>query len=219
VDLDETITIAAPEGIELRLQLAGLGSRFIAGAADLIIQLGLLGILAVITGPVAGLSGVVDVIGGFVIVLFYPMLFEVLGVGPHAGQAHESSAGPARLGRTRRPPGERDSKPDAPDRRPASHVSADGRVDRRHEAGSAPRRPRGREIVTREKSSARRASSATPSVPSGRGSRAPPSAGIPARSPLRRWPRSGAFSSVARASSGERANSWRFASPTAFVPR
>ncbi len=38
MDLDDSITISTPEGLLLRLQLAGLGSRFIAGAVDLIIQ-------------------------------------------------------------------------------------------------------------------------------------------------------------------------------------
>ena len=90
MDLDESITIATPEGIELRLQLAGLGSRFIAGGVDLVIMLILLGILAVITGPVAGLSGgvagVVFVIGSFVILLFYPILFELLAGGQTPGK-------------------------------------------------------------------------------------------------------------------------------------
>ena len=90
MDLDESITIATPEGVELRLQLAGLGSRFIAGGVDLVIMLILLGILAVITGPVAGLSGgvagVVFVIGSFVILLFYPILFELLAGGQTPGK-------------------------------------------------------------------------------------------------------------------------------------
>lgn len=90
MDLDESLTIATPEGIELRLQLAGLGSRFIAGGVDLVIMLTLLGILAVITGPVAGLSGgvagVVFVIGSFVILLFYPILFELLAAGQTPGK-------------------------------------------------------------------------------------------------------------------------------------
>jgi uncharacterized RDD family membrane protein YckC len=90
VDLDESITIATPEGLELRLQLAGLGSRFIAGAVDLTIMLVLLGVLALIAGPVTGLSsgvsGVVYVIGAFVILLFYPILFEVLGRGQTPGK-------------------------------------------------------------------------------------------------------------------------------------
>ena len=90
MDLDESITIATPEGLELRLQLAGLGSRFIAGAVDLTIMLILIGILAVIVGPVAGFSGgvagVVWVIGAFVILLFYPILFEVLNNGQTPGK-------------------------------------------------------------------------------------------------------------------------------------
>jgi len=90
MDLDESITIATPEGVELRLQLAGLGSRFIAGGVDLVIMLILLGILAIITGPVAGLSGgvagVVFVIGSFVILLFYPILFELLAGGQTPGK-------------------------------------------------------------------------------------------------------------------------------------
>ena len=90
MDLDESIKIATPEGLELRLQLAGLGSRFIAGGIDLVIMLALLAILAVISGPVAGfssgVSGVVYVIGAFAILLFYPILFELLNHGQTPGK-------------------------------------------------------------------------------------------------------------------------------------
>lgn len=86
MDLDDTITIATPEGVELRLQLAGLGSRFIAGVADLLIQLVLLGILALITQGVSGAGGVVLVLGAFVITLLYPILFEVLAGGRTPGK-------------------------------------------------------------------------------------------------------------------------------------
>lgn len=90
MDLDESITVATPEGLELRLQLAGLGSRFIAGGVDLVIILVLLGVLALIAGPVTGLSsgvsGVVYVIGAFVILLFYPIAFELLADGQTPGK-------------------------------------------------------------------------------------------------------------------------------------
>jgi uncharacterized RDD family membrane protein YckC len=89
VDLDESITVATPEGVELRLQLAGLGSRFIAGAADVIIQLLLIVILALLTGALSGSSGVglaVFAIGTFVITIFYPVLFEVLAGGRPPGK-------------------------------------------------------------------------------------------------------------------------------------
>ena len=39
MELDDRITIAIPEGGELEVDLPGLGSRFIAGTVDLIIQL------------------------------------------------------------------------------------------------------------------------------------------------------------------------------------
>ena len=40
--LEDTVTIATPEGVELELTLAGAGSRFVSALADLTIQFGLL---------------------------------------------------------------------------------------------------------------------------------------------------------------------------------
>jgi uncharacterized RDD family membrane protein YckC len=89
VELDDRITIATPEGIELQLQLAGLASRFIAGTVDLIIQLLAIFALALITGPVFGggkLNTVVFVIGVFMIWFLYPILFELLARGRTPGK-------------------------------------------------------------------------------------------------------------------------------------
>jgi uncharacterized RDD family membrane protein YckC len=86
VDLDDRITIPTPEGIELALTLAGLGSRFIAGAADLIIQGVLVGILAVVAGAIAGLVSAVVIVLSFAIWFLYPILFEVLGAGRTPGK-------------------------------------------------------------------------------------------------------------------------------------
>src|SRR5437588_9451047 len=89
MDLDESITISTPEGLLLRLQLAGLGSRFIAGVVDLIIQLILIAILILLTGAsgaTSGAKGLVVLIGTFVIVFFYPVLFEVLAKGRTPGK-------------------------------------------------------------------------------------------------------------------------------------
>ena len=90
VDLDDQITLATPEGVELQVVLAGLGSRFIAGTLDLFIQLVAIVILAVITGLFGGgLNGalvVVFVIGNFLIWFFYPVLFEVLAAGRTPGK-------------------------------------------------------------------------------------------------------------------------------------
>jgi uncharacterized RDD family membrane protein YckC len=42
VELDDRITIATPEGVDLELMLAGVGSRFVSALVDLAIQIALL---------------------------------------------------------------------------------------------------------------------------------------------------------------------------------
>jgi uncharacterized RDD family membrane protein YckC len=88
VELDDRITIATPEGVSVTLQLAGLGSRSIAGVADLTIQLLILLVLALITGvtTAGGISAVVFVIGAFIVWFGYPVLFEVLNSGQTPGK-------------------------------------------------------------------------------------------------------------------------------------
>ena len=89
MDLDDRITIAAPEGVELQLALAGLGSRFIAGATDLIVQFVLILILAIATGVTSGSTSafaVIFVIGTFAALFLYPILFEVLARGRTPGK-------------------------------------------------------------------------------------------------------------------------------------
>lgn len=86
MDLDDRITISTPEGIELSLTLAGLGSRFIAGAADLVIQAVLIGILALVAAAIAGLLSAVTIVLSFAIWFLYPILFEVLGAGRTPGK-------------------------------------------------------------------------------------------------------------------------------------
>jgi uncharacterized RDD family membrane protein YckC len=89
VDLDDTLTVATAEGLELRLTLAGIGSRFISGAIDVVIQ-GILTVILVVVclviGGGGGLALVVAIIGVFVIGLLYPILFEVLARGRTPGK-------------------------------------------------------------------------------------------------------------------------------------
>jgi uncharacterized RDD family membrane protein YckC len=89
VDLDDQITLATPEGVELQVVLAGLGSRFIAGSIDLTLQVLAIVILVLITRLFSGLHGllvVVFVIAQFAIWFFYPVLFEVLAAGRTPGK-------------------------------------------------------------------------------------------------------------------------------------
>jgi len=89
VDLDDRITIPTPEGVELDMQLAGLASRFLAGVTDLIIQLLLVVVLALVMGAVTG-GGPADLaaflVGVFLIWFGYPIGFEVLGRGRTPGK-------------------------------------------------------------------------------------------------------------------------------------
>ncbi|MDQ4047785.1 MAG: RDD family protein [Actinomycetota bacterium] len=89
MEYEDRVTIATPEGVELELALAGLGSRSIAGLVDLLMKALLIGALAV---ALLGFSGG----GGFATAAFsaaafaayfgYDIAFEVLGGGRTPGK-------------------------------------------------------------------------------------------------------------------------------------
>src|SRR5204862_1100904 len=67
---DDRVTIATPEGIELELVLAGVGSRFAASLLDVAVQLGAIFALAVVLGPLGS--------NGYVVALFLVAIFLIL---------------------------------------------------------------------------------------------------------------------------------------------
>ncbi len=74
--LDDRVTISTPEGIEIDLVLAGLGSRFLATLLDTLIQGGTILALGVTLGMLGG--GVVDEgLGGWAEAVFYMSIFMV----------------------------------------------------------------------------------------------------------------------------------------------
>lgn len=88
MELEDRITVATPEGIELQLALAGAGSRFIAGTIDLVIQLTLV-ILAALAclGLIRGGFGVaIFAMALFAILFLYDIGFEVLASGRTPGK-------------------------------------------------------------------------------------------------------------------------------------
>lgn len=91
MDLEDRIAIATPEGVELELQLAGLGSRFIAALVDSIIQGVMVIVLVVVTGVLSGgtpgLDALAFAIGAFLALFAYPIAFEVLNRGRTPGKA------------------------------------------------------------------------------------------------------------------------------------
>lgn len=89
MELEDRVTISTPEGLELEVQLAGLGSRFIAGMVDLIIQTVLVVVLVILTGVLSNgskLDSLAAVIGVFLAWIIYPIAFEVLNRGRTPGK-------------------------------------------------------------------------------------------------------------------------------------
>ena len=86
MEYDDRLTIATPEGVELSLTLAGVGSRFVSALVDVAIQGGLI-IAAAIVGAVLGDIGPgVFALLSFLIVFTYDVFFEVLASGRTPGK-------------------------------------------------------------------------------------------------------------------------------------
>ena len=98
---EEKLTIATPEGVELTVRLAGLGSRFAARLLDTLIQLALIYIVPMILGLFAGfglqvtgaaptdaffLISALFFLWAFLVWFGYDMAFELLGGGRTPGK-------------------------------------------------------------------------------------------------------------------------------------
>lgn len=86
VSLETRMAIATPEGVEVELTLAGIGSRFIAGGLDYTIQLIVIVAMALILQPAGGAGAAVFSSASFAMIFFYDVLFEVLGGGRTPGK-------------------------------------------------------------------------------------------------------------------------------------
>ena len=89
VEFEDTMTITTPEGIDLQLSLAGLGSRFSAALVDLLIQGVLIGGVAVVLGSAFALRGwglAGYMVAVFVVFVAYNIVFEVLASGRTPGK-------------------------------------------------------------------------------------------------------------------------------------
>lgn len=95
MEYEDRVRIETPEGVDLDLRLAGLGSRFVATLIDLLIQaavviaagLALVGVEIFSEGSVAsGLGAAVFSVVFFLVILGYDILFEVLASGRTPGK-------------------------------------------------------------------------------------------------------------------------------------
>ena len=86
VAFEDRMAIATPEGVEVELTLAGIGSRFIAGGVDYTIQLVVIVAMALILQPAGGAGAAIFASASFAMIFFYDVLFEVLGGGRTPGK-------------------------------------------------------------------------------------------------------------------------------------
>jgi uncharacterized RDD family membrane protein YckC len=85
---DDSLRIPTPEGVELELALAGVGSRFIAAGMDLAVQsaAAVIGALAILALVDDGVAVALLSTGGFLIFFCYDVAFEVLAHGRTPGK-------------------------------------------------------------------------------------------------------------------------------------
>jgi len=90
VEYEDRVTIATPEGVDLELVLAGLGSRFVAALVDWIIRFTLLVALAVVFLGAdfagGGIGTALYVLTSFLVFFGYDILFEVFASGRTPGK-------------------------------------------------------------------------------------------------------------------------------------
>jgi uncharacterized RDD family membrane protein YckC len=87
IGFEDRLAIATPEGVEIELTLAGLGSRFIAAVPDFALQVVPMTIAWIVLDPTENATGAaLFVLIEFAVQLFYHVLFEVLGGGRSPGK-------------------------------------------------------------------------------------------------------------------------------------
>jgi uncharacterized RDD family membrane protein YckC len=88
VELEDRITITAPEGVDMHIVLAGAASRFIAGTIDLFLQLVLIGLFALATLTLigGGIGLALFAMAVFAAIFLYDILFENFASGRTPGK-------------------------------------------------------------------------------------------------------------------------------------
>jgi uncharacterized RDD family membrane protein YckC len=88
MEYEDTTRISTPEGVEIELRLAGLGSRFSAELIDIAIKVVALGALALIAFLAIGgaAAAIVFTVGVLAAVVVYDVVFEVRSAGATPGK-------------------------------------------------------------------------------------------------------------------------------------
>jgi uncharacterized RDD family membrane protein YckC len=88
VQYEDTTTISTPEGVELELRLAGVGSRFSSGLLDYLIKFVAVGVLALLSNLLLGglAAAVVVSLATFAALIVYDIVYEVRNHGATPGK-------------------------------------------------------------------------------------------------------------------------------------
>lgn len=88
MEYEDRLTITTPEGVDVSLTLANIGSRFMATLLDLLIQggIGLVGALLATAALDGGVRDLVLYVGLFLLLFGYDVLFEVTRRGQTPGK-------------------------------------------------------------------------------------------------------------------------------------
>jgi uncharacterized RDD family membrane protein YckC len=86
IAFEDRLSIATPEGIEVEVTLAGIGSRVIAGTIDILIQAVVIAAIAVLLREAGNVGIAIEATIDFLIIFFYHVLFEVLAGGRTPGK-------------------------------------------------------------------------------------------------------------------------------------
>jgi uncharacterized RDD family membrane protein YckC len=87
VEYADRIEIATPEGVDLEVELAGLGSRFVAELLDYVLKGLVIGALAILLYAIgSGVATAVFLVLAFAVWFGYDVLFEVLAGGRTPGK-------------------------------------------------------------------------------------------------------------------------------------
>ena len=143
---EDRISIPTPEGVELELVLAGVGSRLVATLADFVVK-GVILLALWIVGDALGGEGFVVallVVGSFLVWFGYDVAFETLASGRTPGKRAAGAPGRPPRRRTGGVPGLGGAQPPAARRQPARHLRRRRRVHPLQPPQPAPRRPRRR---------------------------------------------------------------------------
>jgi uncharacterized RDD family membrane protein YckC len=86
VQYDDRITVSTPEGVDLTLELAGVGTRFLADLVDALIRIIPIVAIAVAAGSIGGVGIAIGAVAIFLLIFAYDVLFETQRSGRTPGK-------------------------------------------------------------------------------------------------------------------------------------